>query len=235
MEAETGFTITEFKTLPFVYNCANNENITLTMDLQDQSGQIIGTFNAEQVICTGVQGNNGPYDDYYTMSFENDPIIIPSAGRYTLIPKNGNDLIWYSEGANFSSSSYAVPGIVSITSDTRNDRASSFPGIFDLVVSAGNSCDRAVVIANTDCLTNTEEEINTHTSSVEIFPNPVSGMLYISSENEVESVEVMNEVGSVLYQGENAEAVNMSSWKNGLYMVRIKSKYGTTVQKIVKQ
>lgn len=229
-EADAAFTIIELKTLPYVYSCNNNEQVSLSMDLKGEDGQVIGTFSATPVTCKGVQSNNP--STLYTMSFQNNPIVVPSAGIYTLEPKNGNDLLWYSNGANFSNSSYTIPEVVTITSDTRSDANNSFPAIFDIVVSTGNSCDRAAVTASVDCVTGSNNFESF--SDVEIYPNPVSNTLHISA-NDIESVDVMNEVGMSIYSSDKGTAINMLNWDNGMYIVRVKTKTGTTVQKVIKQ
>lgn len=231
--AEEAFSIVELKTLPYVYNCNPGDKITLTMEVLDENGVSQGTYVATSVDCQGVQSGT-PFNTYYTMSFENDPIVIPSAGNYTIKPSAGNQLVWFGSGANYTAASYEIPGIVNITSDTRDDKDNSFPGIFDLVVSSGNSCDRAVVMAIEDCITGSANGGFATASAVEIYPNPVSNTLHISA-NEIESIDVMNEVGAVIFSTTETKDINMLSWENGLYIVRVKTKTGTTVQKVIKQ
>ncbi len=226
--ANVAFQFLELKFQPYIYNCPSQ--VTLTLDLLDADGQLIKSYSATPVDCRGEQ--RGTDLEFYTMNFANDPILVPSAGDYTLVPSGGNGRISYSGGANYSSTAFEIPGVVNITDDTRDYDNDDFPGFFDIVVSTGNSCDRALVTASLDCVTGSNNFESF--SAVEIYPNPVSSTLHISAK-EIESVEVMNEIGALIYSSFDVKDINMLNWENGMYIVRVKTKTGSTVQKVIKQ
>ena len=145
LTAETAFEITSVKILPYVYNCNPNDKVTLSFQLKDGSNNEVGTYTATAVDCEGAQ--SGPFNTFYTMVFDS-PVQVPSAGDYTLVPNGGNQLVWYESGASYSN--YSVSGVMNITGDTRSDKASSFPGIFDIQVSTGSDCARRPVYAVID-------------------------------------------------------------------------------------
>jgi hypothetical protein len=139
--AAKAFTITQMKVLPFVYSCGSTDNVTVTFQLI-QGGTTLGTYTSTAVPCTGTQ--SGPFNTFYTLNFAT-PISVPAAGSYTLTPSGGNALAWFSAGANFTTMDAA--GVMDITDDTRDDNASSFPGIFDIKIQSGSSCARTPVYA----------------------------------------------------------------------------------------
>jgi len=140
--AAKAFTITQMKVLPFVYSCGSTDNVTVTFQLA-QGATTLGTYTSTAIPCTGVQSGS-PFNTFYTINFAT-PISVPAAGNYTLTPSGGNALAWFSAGANFTTMDAA--GVMDITDDTRDDNASSFPGIFDIKIQAGSSCARTPVYA----------------------------------------------------------------------------------------
>lgn len=71
---------------------------------------------------------------------------------------------------------------------------------------------------------------------VNIYPNPASNNINISSEN-LSEINVYNSLGQLVYT-EKTEvstiSINVSSWSNGLYYVNVEAKDGVrTTQKII--
>ncbi len=188
--ASASFDVVEFKLHPYVYNCNTGDMIQMTVELQNENGTAISTHSAVPLACNGTQ--QGPFTTYYKMDFSNDPIKIPAAGNYILKPTGGNQYAWYENGANYSS--YEIPGVINITGDTRDDKPTSFPGIFDIKVSSGNDCDRTPVLAVIDpndpncvgsctppsvaTITPATPQVICSGNSVELSANLVSGSLY---------------------------------------------------------
>ncbi|MEA2041193.1 MAG: GEVED domain-containing protein [Bacteroidota bacterium] len=84
----------------------------------------------------------------------------------------------------------------------------------------------------------------TETLTLEIYPNPVTNVVYISIESleqEAYTIEVYNQLGMTVYQ-KTIEAVNspqtaidLSDYANGMYFISLRSDNFNTVKRIVKQ
>jgi len=71
-----------------------------------------------------------------------------------------------------------------------------------------------------------------------IVPNPASNEITISSENNFNSIEVVNFLGQTVISESvynNSVLINVSNLNKGLYLVRITSENGTSVGKFVKE
>jgi len=71
-----------------------------------------------------------------------------------------------------------------------------------------------------------------------MFPNPVSDILNIQSDQAVTGIEVLNFLGEKVYSATNFASKNynifMKDYPSGIYMVKIKSGDRTVVRKVVK-
>lgn len=71
---------------------------------------------------------------------------------------------------------------------------------------------------------------------VNIFPNPVHGIISIESDKKISTVEIMNLVGEKIYSGningELSAKIDLSSQPKGMYFIRIKSDGASAVKKI---
>lgn len=74
-------------------------------------------------------------------------------------------------------------------------------------------------------------------SNVEIrlYPNPLRNTLYIKSNNDIQKVEIINTLGQNIAQYPGRESIDMSNYRNGVYIVRIHTDAGVVTEKIVKQ
>lgn len=81
----------------------------------------------------------------------------------------------------------------------------------------------------------TENEIETATE-MSIYPNPTSGMLNVTSNEEIDSVEIFNSVGTAVISSKvagNNSAIDMSNLPNGMYFVRVYTANGIETVKVV--
>jgi len=196
--AAKAFTITQLKVLPFVYSCNNGDLVTITFDLK-QNGNTIKSYTPAGVACTGAQSGT-PFNTYYTLNFST-PIEVPAAGSYELTPSAGNQLVWFDNGANFSTMDAA--GVMDITDDTRDDKANSFPGIFDIKIQVGSSCSRTPVYAVIDAQNPNCHVVASIDGSVSdklvIFPNP-SASEFIIDGPENSMIRVYDELGRLTFE-----------------------------------
>ena len=78
---------------------------------------------------------------------------------------------------------------------------------------------------------------NFSTETFSIYPNPVSSILYISSEiNNIEAITIYlaNGIKAISIENKN-NSIDISNLSNGLYFVEISSKEGKLVKKFIKK
>ena len=75
-------------------------------------------------------------------------------------------------------------------------------------------------------------------SPVNVHPNPVSDNLTVTSDSPIQSVTVYDHTGRVVYSRQSSDnmlTINMASWSSNLYLLRVETKDGVVVKKIVKR
>ncbi len=197
--AEKAFNITGLTVLPFIYSCnsSNPEQVSVTFTLK-KDGTTIGSYSTHGLACEGVQ-NGAPFKPY-VLTFT-EPVVVSAPGNYELTPSGGNQIAWSESGANYAQ--YGVEGIINITNDTRTDKPSSFPAIFDIQIQSGSGCARTPVLAtidpnDPDCSPITSIwSASTSSKSLLVYPNPSSGNFYLQYEQAEASdkIRIYNELG----------------------------------------
>jgi hypothetical protein len=220
--AMKAFTITQLSVHPLIFNCPGDDvSVIFTLE---KDGVLQGTYTANSVACTGTQTTT-PFKAY-TLTF-NTPVAIDGSGNYTLKPSAGSQLIWYQSGADYNQMD--VAGVIDITGDTRNDKPSSFPGIFDLKIQSGSGCDRtpvlAVIDSEADCgpVTSIYDNLNTE-SFIGVYPNPSAEYFTLKAMNLVgeNEVRVFDDLGRMVEQfNANSTQVFGKNLSTGMYHVII--------------
>lgn len=78
-------------------------------------------------------------------------------------------------------------------------------------------------------------DIHLKRNSVDLYPNPVKGILTLKSDSIIEGVKVVNAVGQSVVVSFSGNNVNMNNLPSGLYMIELKLKNGgSVVKKIMK-
>jgi len=70
--------------------------------------------------------------------------------------------------------------------------------------------------------------------SIQIFPNPTKNIFFIRGDNITE-IEILNMSGALILKNNSTTRIDMSNFKNGIYLVRIKEGNRTIVKKLVKE
>ena len=73
-------------------------------------------------------------------------------------------------------------------------------------------------------------------TEMSIYPNPTTGMLNIASNDEIDSIEIFNSIGTTVVSSNvagNSSAIDMSNLPNGMYFVRVSTSTGTETVKVV--
>lgn len=71
-------------------------------------------------------------------------------------------------------------------------------------------------------------------NAVNIYPNPVKNTLYIGDGNEHFDVEIYTILGQVINSVRAINQIDVSSFDQGVYFLKIKTKNNTITQRIVK-
>ncbi len=218
--AQKAFNITGLTVMPFIYSCDPNDQVIVTFTLT-KNGSPAGTYSTQQVACQGAQ-TNAPFTPY-VLVFE-EPVVVSEPGEYILQPSGGNQLAWFESGANYAQ--YGVEGIITITNDTRTDRPSSFPAIFDMQIQSGSGCERTPVVVSIDsgdpdCSPVTsiwDTPVNSY--KLVVYPNPSSGDFHFryNNTNTTDNVRIYNELGILIDEFSPAKVSSFGSQlPSGLY------------------
>ena len=71
-------------------------------------------------------------------------------------------------------------------------------------------------------------------NDIQIFPNPTKDIFFIRGEN-ISSIEILTLSGSLIFKNSSTTRIDMSNYKNGIYLIRIKEGERTIVKKLVKE
>ena len=70
--------------------------------------------------------------------------------------------------------------------------------------------------------------------NIQIFPNPTKNIFHIRGDN-ITQIEILNMSGALIFKNNSTTRIDMSNYKNGIYLVRIKEGNRTIVKKLVKE
>ena len=86
------------------------------------------------------------------------------------------------------------------------------------------------------CVEGTTESTIETATAMSIFPNPTSGMLNVTSNEEINSIEIFNSIGNTVVSSKvagNSSAIDMSNLPNGMYFVRVSTVNGIETVKVI--
>jgi len=111
--------------------------------------------------------------------------------------------------------------------------------IFTLVVNDGtvdSEIDQVVITVLNVYNTGTHEMVESN--KLTIYPNPTTGILEISIEGLQEkdyNIEVYNSIGQLKLAAEKVSKIDLSSFTNGIYLLKVNTKAQSYHQKIIKK
>jgi hypothetical protein len=186
---------------------------------QDRANSIFQANDGGFVIAGESESNNG----YLNQNFGQKDVWV--------IKLNGNgDLVWQKSFGG-SNEDYAIRIIQT------NDNGYTFVGgtfSNDINVSNNNGqLDVWIVKLFPDNLSNIEF---LSTSNISIYPNPTQNFVNISSENNIQKIELYDVNGRILYVSEQKrDKISLENFSNGIYFLKIQLDNGDIVsQKIQK-
>ncbi len=149
------------------------------------------------------------------------PVITQNLSIITSNTSNGNQ--WYFNGS-------AIPGATnqSHTCNVNGD-------YYDIVTLNGCSSDPS----NTININNVGMVFIENNKTFKVYPNPVSNELIIEINGNTEKTnfEILNAIGQIVFKGNLIERtiVNISTFSNGLYMIKFENGKTFEFKKIVKE
>jgi hypothetical protein len=72
-------------------------------------------------------------------------------------------------------------------------------------------------------------------NGISAYPNPTEGMVHISGKESVDAIRVFNISGQLIKEVTNANLIDISSQRSGLYMIEIEDEGKTSVSKLIKR
>ena len=72
-------------------------------------------------------------------------------------------------------------------------------------------------------------------NGISAYPNPTEGMVHISGKESVDVIRVFNISGQLIKEVTNANLIDISSQRSGLYMIEIEDEGKTSVAKLIKR
>ena len=180
---------------------------------------------------------------------DNGPAVIRKGD---LISSNGTSWSSISYGTewdlNWNIETYVVPAFYNVyldgelkasnvlgTTYTATDFAPNVDLTWDVTAVCMGGNESAPVTVTSKCPLSISNVVNTGFSMI---PNPTTGNVKISAENNFHTIEVVSFLGQTVLSQSNAgnEAIlDISALTNGVYFVRVISDNGVNVKKLVKQ
>ena len=79
-------------------------------------------------------------------------------------------------------------------------------------------------------------DIEEYTSETAIYPNPATDMINISTDNQIQRVEIFNMQGQLVkVQTGEVTSISVKDLANGLYTLKLPTDNGTSMHKIIKK
>lgn len=103
----------------------------------------------------------------------------------------------------------------------------------DVAYADANFSKPASAAFATDCSTLSVGSFNSNSFS--IYPNPVENNININTTFNIEKITVFDVNGKQITENSNSKSLNISSLKQGVYFVKIKSNSSTVIKKVVKR
>lgn len=211
-DALTTFTLDAITVGYYSYNCSGD--VAFQINIKDSNGDPIGSSTGT-LPCDG----QGPTIGRLVLD---TPIEVPAGIGHTIDP-NGSEknMSWYENGASYP---YGTPDVINFTGphSSLSWAPNSHPGFFDFEISTGNSCDRAAVVAEADCVDAIFE--SDEVSGLEIYPNPSEDQVFIRAANEaVTHITISDNTGRVIIDLSQSyiEMVDISQLEKGTYLLSV--------------
>jgi hypothetical protein len=137
---------------------------------------------------------------------------------------------------------FAADEMATVVGDSALDVSAGDTLMTKIVVEAENGAQMSYAVTVypfADPTVGLEEALETMTSDIKLYPNPVSTMMYVESELEIRQVSVYNVIGKLMIDrtGLNDRKVqlNVDGLAPGVYMIRVDNGVETSMTKFLKR
>jgi len=72
-------------------------------------------------------------------------------------------------------------------------------------------------------------------NTIKVYPNPTSGIIYIDSNSDVNTIELYDIIGKRVFSSEAAEKIDVNHLHNGVYLLKVNSSQGNLTKKVIIQ
>lgn len=72
-------------------------------------------------------------------------------------------------------------------------------------------------------------------NGISVYPNPTESIVHIKGKESVDAIRLFNISGQIIKEVTNANSLDISSQRSGLYMIEIEDKGKTSVSKLIKR
>lgn len=221
-------------TIPNTAGCDSIITLNLTINQVTTSTVTVATCSPSYIWAqNGTTYNaSGSYNDTITNAAGCDSIVTLNL---TITPfvatatDNGNATITASAGTTYQWINCTTN--MAISGATAQTFAPTANGTYAVVVSNGTCSDTSncVNISNVGIKENTF-------SAISVYPNPTHDMVIVTMDAASAIVEVMDIQGKLIQttQIKSGDQVDLSTYERGVYTLRIKTEFGTSLERIVK-
>ena len=106
-----------------------------------------------------------------------------------------------------------------------NVQPDAFGGWDDLYLYYGKVNPTALTLSISDLSLN----------GISVYPNPTEGIVHISGKESVDAIRLFNISGQIIKEVVNANSIDISSQRSGLYMIEIEDEGKTSIAKLIKR
>jgi hypothetical protein len=188
-----------------------------------------------------ITGNTVIEPLYYVSADASLKLILTSAGSlspafssdvldYELVLPEGSDTVAITPIANHTLATITGGGTIQLTQDTTEVK------IFATAENLLKGSTYTVTVIVEQPVTPGFKDISE--TAISLYPNPAAENLTIKGLQENSSVRITNAVGQLVYTGMtdgNKAVINVSTFRNGLYIIQIEMNGGIVTTKFVKQ
>lgn len=95
--------------------------------------------------------------------------------------------------------------------------------------------DRFMLYVSNDIWTRSASLNNEPSASVGLYPNPVSDVLHINSDSQIQTIELFDMTGRLVRKAENTSSVAVKDLSNGMYVVKVVTDKDVSTYKVNKK
>ncbi len=71
--------------------------------------------------------------------------------------------------------------------------------------------------------------------ALEVFPNPASNMINVSTTFKIDKVEMFTILGKRVFSNTNSSQINLEPYNSGVYILKFETENGTIVRRVIKE